>query len=246
MLSGALGLGLADQFLFHAFRRIGSASTLMIFSFQPLLMAIGALFILGHEMNRYHFASISFFIVCMLILSKGPSLTSGVTHLNPPKIRQKWKVSISTEVIGFVFAFLGVLVDSFGVLLTRHSFDSWPDTHPVYANAVRAVGGILFFLIFQTKSFWTTWRVHFVDLSRPQRKLVLLTSITGTFCSLSLWLTAIKYGDVATLTGVSGLNPIINSIYQLVVLKIKPRPGFFLALGFFSIGFIFAWYATLH
>jgi len=220
LASGFIGLAIGDYFLFQGFKRIGSARTLMVFSFSPLFLSIGAFTAFGQKLSAYQLLALFFLIACVWTISYERFRFDG-----------KW------EWLGILYAFLGVILDNIGVLLTRRGFDLSPGTNAFTANAFRCIGAVLLFSLLQRGGALKVWR-DLQNLPIEKKKMVYGASFLGTFLSLSLWLTAVKIGHIASLAGVGAFNPIAASIWEWWLHKKRPTIYFCTSLLLFLIGFM--------
>jgi drug/metabolite transporter (DMT)-like permease len=218
-LSGFLGLGIGDYFLFRGYRRIGSARTILVFSLSPLFLTVEGLLIFHQPLNLGQGIAIFLMMSCVWTISFEKFKTEG---------HWEWR--------GILFAFVGVALDNAGVVLSRQGFDLSPGTTAFTANVVRAVGSVIPLWIWAHFAGEKVFR-RFGRLEWRDRAIVIFSGITGSFLSLSLWLTALKIGQLAGLAGVGSFNPIAASLWEWVLLRRRPSPYLVVALALFLAGF---------
>jgi drug/metabolite transporter (DMT)-like permease len=218
-LSGFLGLGVGDYFLFRGYQQLGSARAIMVFSLSPVFLTIEGLLFFGQQLNLGQGVAILLMMSCVWPISL-----------------EKFKAQGHWEWKGIAFALLGVFLDNVGVGLSRYGFDLSPGTSAFTANAVRCVGSVLPLLVW---GFLRRERVfsRFAELRWPDRSLVVFAAFMGSFLSLSLWLTALKIGHIGGLAGVGAFNPIAASLWEWALLRKRPSSYLLLALGLFLSGF---------
>lgn len=219
LLSGFVGLAVGDYFLFRGYERLGSARTIMVFSFSPLFLTLEGFFFFGQGLNRFQFIAILLMMACVWTISF-------------EKFREKGE----WEWRGILYALLGVLLDNVGIVLSRKAFDISPGTSAFTANAIRCLAGIVFLYA------WQRWRGEkgFSRLGMMEwrdRSLVIFAAFMGTFLSLSCWLTAIKVGHIGSLAGVSSFNPVAASLWEWALLRKRPTAYLMVALVLFLSGF---------
>lgn len=225
-LSGFLALGIGDYFLFRAFQRLGSARTLLVFSLSPLLLTIEGFVVFGQKLNFGQGVGILLMMACVWTVSYEKFRSEG---------HWEWQ--------GIGFAFLGVLLDNIGIVLSRQGFDLSPGTTAFTANVVRCVGSLIPLLIwahFRREKVFT----RFLRLRWPDRSLAVFASFMGSFLSLSLWLTALKIGHIGGLAGVGSFNPIAASLWEWALLRRRPSPFLLAALALFLSGFFILLYSS--
>jgi drug/metabolite transporter (DMT)-like permease len=219
MLSGFVGLNIGDIFLLRAFKTIGSARTLMIFSFQPLFLGVAAYFLFAQTISFEKLFAIFFMIACVFTLSY-----------------EKFRAVKRWEVRGPLYALLGVILDSCGILLTRYGFNSDANVTVLEGNFYRCLGAGLGFFVFS----------HFVplnlikslkELAHKPKAIVIAASFMGTFVSLWLYLFALSKGHLATITAIVGTGPIFAAIIEAILAKKWPSKYLYVAFGLFLAGF---------
>lgn len=225
-LSGFLGLGIGDYFLFRAYQRIGSARTLLVFSFSPLFLTLEGFLVFGQQLNFGQGVAILLMMACVWTISFEKFRAEG---------HWEWK--------GIAFAFIGVLLDNVGIVLSRQGFDLSPGTTAFTSNAVRCVGSLLPLLL------WAHLRgervlSRFLELRWPDRSLAVFASFMGSFLSLTLWLTALKIGHIGGLGGIGGFNPIAASLWEWALLRRRPSPHLLAAIALFLAGFVILLYSS--
>ena len=216
--SGALGLGLGDLFLLLSFKQIGPARTMMLFSFQPIIVGLLSFIFLGQTIDFQKLWAILFFIVCLFIISFESFKKNG-----------KWQLN------GIVMAMLGLILDAIGIIITRIVFDSSPLLYPLISNFYRTLGAILFFValnffrpIHLLKNFYT--------LNRQEKLLAILSPIIGTYMSLGLFLMAVQKGSLASISGIAISGTVFSTLFECILKRRWPSSYFYFAFFFFLIG----------
>lgn len=217
--SGLLGLGIGDYFLFRGFQRIGSARTLLIFSFSPVFLTIEGFLLFHQPLNIGQAVAIFLMMACVWTISF-----------------EKFRSEGHWEWTGILFAFLGVMLDNAGVVLSRQGFDLSPGTTAFTANVIRAFGSVLPLWIWAHFAREKVFR-RFGLLPVKDRALVVFSAFMGSFLSLSLWLTALKIGELGGLAGVGSFNPIAASLWEWMLLRRRPSAYLIVALSLFLLGF---------
>lgn len=219
LTSGFVGLFIGDFFLFRAFTQLGPSRTLVLFSFQPLILGLYGYLFLEQEINKYQLIAIGCMIVCLVIF---------VTEKN--KLTGRW------HILGFAGALMGVLLDSIGIMCTRSAYEFDPSLGSFQANATRALGAMVGFLLLKPSSYGALARDIGV-MHWKMRTLVLAGCFFGTFVSLSLYLAAIKTAHVATLTAITITLPIWAGLIEHI--RDRKWPNYYLSVAFFwfVIGF---------
>ena len=219
ILSGVIGLCLGDLFLFRAFATLGAGRTLVLFSFQPLLLGLYGYFFLG----QYFSTSQSMAVVCMI-------LCVFVFMFERNKLTGSWDLK------SFFWAFLGICLDAFGVMLTRSSYELTPALEAYQVNTIRCLGAIMGFVLISPKSYITAAKDIF-SLTKTEKTMLIGSSIAGTFLSLTLYLTALKYAHVGTLTAIAITGPVWVAILESIYHRKFPNTLLLTAFALFLLGF---------
>lgn len=220
LLSGLIGLNIADLFVLKAFTKIGPARTLMVFGFEPLMVGLGASLLFNQSMNPLRLIAVALMIACLFTLS----LERFRTH-------RTWEIS------GLFIALIGVALDACGILLTRNAFESTINHTPYEGHFYRCLGALFgfaamsFFKPLPLISGFTRWPMK-------QRALLLIASFGGTYLSLLLYLNAVKIGHLASIAGIAITGPMFATALECAIKKKLPSPYFAVAFAFFTAGFI--------
>jgi drug/metabolite transporter (DMT)-like permease len=221
LLSGALGLFTADHFLCSAFAKIGSARTLIIFSFSPLFVAAWSFLFWGETLPLQKLIAIVFFMACVFTLSL-----------------EKFKKEGHWEIPGLLMAVSGILLDALGNVITSYAFKTSPTDGVISVCALRAAGA---FLLFLALSPFIKVRLieNFKKLPPKRKSIALGASVIGTFLSITLWVSAVKRGNLTTLAALAGINPLFAACFEIAMGKNKASSYLFTAFLFFGLGFYF-------
>ncbi len=218
-LSGFIGLCLGDIFLFRAYATLGAGRSLVLFSFQPLLLGIYGYFFLGQLFTLNQTLAVICMIICIFIFMLERNQLTG-----------------SWDVKSFMWAFTGIALDSLGVMLTRSAYELTPNLETFQVNVIRCVAALLGFFMISPKSFSVVTK-DVLSLPRKEQALLISTSIFGCFVALTLYLAALKYAHVGTLTAIAITGPIWVSLLESLYYRKWPSKLQLAALAFFLTGF---------
>lgn len=220
LVSGFIGLCVGDLFLFKAFATLGPSRTLVLYSFQPFLLAIYAFFFLGQTLNPYQAIAVLCMIACVLTF-----------------LWERNRIHGNFELKAFSLAFFGIFCDAIGTMLSRQAYESNMNLGSFQVNTTRALGALIGFFMISPKSYKLLFR-DLKRMARPDWTLAISASVLGTFISLSLYLRALKTAHVATLTAISITLPIWVSLIEHVRSKTWPNRYLWFAFVLFVAGFI--------
>jgi drug/metabolite transporter (DMT)-like permease len=136
----------------------------------------------------------------------------------------------------FIWAFLGITLDAIGVMLTREAYELNPVLETFQVNVIRCIGALLGFLIISPKSYFLVAKDVY-QLRKREISLLLGSSFCGCFLSLTLYLAALKFAHVGTLTAISITGPVWVSMLECLYHKRLPNPFLMGAFAFFLTGF---------
>lgn len=219
VLSGFMGLCFGDVFLFRAFTTIGAARSLVLYSFQPLMLGLYGYFFLGQLFTLNQTFAVICMIVCIFIF-----------------MLERNKLTGSWDLTSFIWAFLGITLDAVGVMLIREAYELNPSLETFQVNVLRCFGALAGFLMINPRSYL---KVASDVWAMRKREISLLAgaSFCGCFLSLTLYLAAVKYAHVGTLTAISITGPVWVSLLESLYHRKMPGLYLIVAFMFFLTGF---------
>ncbi len=217
--SGLIGLNLADFLLVKSFKTMGPSRTLMIFSFQPLFLGFLSFLVLDQALTGRTLLGILFMMSCVFCIS-----------YEQFHRERKW------DVRGPLIAFAGMILDSFGILLTRSAFEIDRSVTVLEGNFYRTLGACAGFFVLSL-FYRIDLKKRFVRMNSRARLLVITGAFLGTFAALWMHLSAIRQGHLATVTAIVGTAPVLAAIFESVAARKKPSRFLVVALILFAMGF---------
>ena len=219
MLSGLAGLCMGDIFLFRAFTTLGTARSLVLYSFQPLMLGMYGYFFLSQIFSLNQTLAVICMIICIFIFMLERNHQTG-----------------SWDLKSFMWAFTGITLDAIGVMLTRSAYEAEPTLETFQVNVIRCLGALIGFLLISPKSYIGVFK-DTMALRKREQSLVIGSAICGCFISLTLYLAALKYAHVGTLTSIAITGPVWVSLLECLYHKRWPNLYLIGAFGFFLTGF---------
>lgn len=192
-LSGLIGFTLGDSFLMSAFVKIGAKTTLLIFSFSPVLAAIMGRIIFNERLSILKIAG-------MFIVLSGIMIVIANSSKNTES-----EENIRFNLRGLIFAFLASVGQALGVVLSKMGM---LEISPLLATELRLIGALfgIIILCFVFKSWFDVKEIFFTDNGR----LVLFgNAIIGTSMGVVFSMFAIKYTQSAIAATLMSLSPIL-------------------------------------
>lgn len=220
LLSGFVGLNLADLFLLTSFKRIGPARTLMLFGFHPVFLGIASYFLFQQSFDTHRLVALIFLLGCLFIFSW-----------------ERYQSVGSWEIAGLLGALGGVCLDATGVLLTRYSYQVDINMTPIEGHLWRCIGAMVGFGVI---SIFRPIQLleHFKSMPNKEQIQISVGAFFGTFISLLFGLYAYQKGHMATLSAISVTSPIFAATFESIYHKRRPTRPLLAALASFIIGFL--------
>lgn len=219
LLSGLAGLCIGDLFLFRAFTTLGAGRSLVLYSFQPLMLGIYGYFFLSQVFSLNQTLAVICMIICIFIFMLERNQATG-----------------SWDIKSFFWAFLGITLDAIGVMLTRSAYEVDPGLETFQANVIRCMGALVGFLLISPKSYLRVFK-DVIGLDKKDQSLLFGSAIAGCFLSLTMYLAALKYAHVGTLTSISITGPVWVSMLECIYYRKWPTYLLLAAFACFLTGF---------
>jgi drug/metabolite transporter (DMT)-like permease len=219
LLSGVAGLCIGDLFLFRAFTTLGAGRSLVLYSFQPLMLGIYGYFFLAQTFSMNQTLAVVCMVICIFIFMLERNQATGF-----------WDIK------SFFWAFLGITLDAIGVMLTRSAYEADPNLETFQVNVIRCVGALVGFLMINPKSYLSVAK-DVIGLKKLDQSLLFGSAIIGCFLSLTMYLAALKYAHVGTLTSIAITGPVWVSLLECAYFKRWPNFYLLAAFSFFLTGF---------
>ena len=205
--SGLVGFVIGDLFLFQAYLEIGSRVSMLIMALVPPITAF-----LGFVTMREVISFSNFIGMAITIL--GISLV--VLVKNPEGKNFKFSHSIK----GIVYAFVGALGQSFGLILSKIGMGNY---NPFAATQIRIISGIIgFTIVFIFMKRWDKLKEAIKNIEAM--KYITLGSFFGPFLGVSFSLLAIQYTTTGVASTITSIVPVLIIPLSIFVLKEKISP----------------------
>jgi drug/metabolite transporter (DMT)-like permease len=219
LLSGLVGLCLGDIFIFKAFTTLGAGRSLVLYSFQPLILGIYGYFFLAQFFHTQHVVAFLCMMICVFIFMLERNKSVG-----------HWDLK------SFLWAFSGICLDALGIVLTRTAYEHDPDLQTFQVNVIRCLGALIGFLLINPKSYQRLYQ-DLTQIALKEKTVILSASFIGCFLSLTLYLAALKHAHVGMLTSIAITGPVWVSLLECVYYKKLPGKYLLGAFSFFTVGF---------
>ena len=194
--SSLIGVVLGDYFLFVAMRRLGPRRTAILFAANaPIAAILGWLFI-GERLSAEVIFAISLGFAGVIL---------AIVYGKRRDLLHVWEDVLPPLWIGVGAGFLAALGQAVGVLLLQPAMAGGAD--PLMAALLRAVvAAFCFWLIFPFQRQTST------PISQLSRRMLLMIALNGFFglsFGLALLLKALETGNLAEVTMLSSVGPVM-------------------------------------
>lgn len=218
-ISGFGGLCGGDIFLFKAYSTLGAGRTLVMFSFEPLLLGLYGFLFLNQTFTVNQTLAVMCMVVCVYIFM-----------LERSRLHGSWDVK------SFVWAFIGILLDAVGVMMTRSAYEIAPQLETFQVNVIRCIGALVGFLLISPRLF-AMFPKDILKLSSRDKIVLIGASVGGCFLSLTLYLAALKHAHLGTLSAIAITGPVWVAMLESVYYRKWPNRYLMGAFVFFLMGF---------
>lgn len=203
MLSGIIGLVIGDLFLFQSFVDVGGRISLLIMSMAPPLTALLSYIFLHETLGTKDL--IGMFITI-----------SAIIFVISVK-KQKEKVFHKNVIRGIIFAILGAIGQSVGLIFSKIGMG---DFNAFASTQIRIIAAIIGFLIFITIT--KRWKnVTKAVYNKKAMSFIALGSIFGPFLGVSSSLLAMQYTQMGVATTIAQINVILIIPFSIILFKEK-------------------------
>jgi len=194
LLSGLLGIALADTILFHSLNLIGVGILSIVDCLYSPFIIFFAYLVLGEELAVSDYVGIGLILVGVFISSR---------H-TPPADRTRGQL-----VIGILLGVLSLALMAFGIVIAKPVLDV-NDFPLIWATTLRLLAGTFALALFaaassQRREYWSVFRPS------PIWKVSIPASILGAYLAMILWMAAFKYAK-ASIAGILSQTSIIFAI----------------------------------
>lgn len=219
LVSGALGLGLADTLFLAALNRLGAGRTAVI---ECLYSPFVALFALAHP-GLDESLHPSFFVGLGLIIAG--VLLANRRSATEPKAPPEKELGL-----GVLLGVISIAAMAVGIVIAKPALNDCP---VLWSNVLRLLGGMIFiipmavlrkdraevFAVFRASAAWRS---------------AVPAAFVGTYFGMIFWLAASKYADVTIASALSQTSAFFTLVFAARFLDeaLTPSRFFAVALGF--------------
>ncbi len=200
LLSGFLGIALADTLLFRALNLIGvGLISVADCTYAPLTILFSWL-LLSEKLTVFHYVGAALVILGVLISSRH----ARPSHRTPGQV-----------LAGVLLAITAIGTMAFGIVLAKPVLE---ETSVLWATTLRMVAGLVFLGLFALLG--ADWRQHW-RVFRPSRiwRSALPASVLGTYVCLLLWVAGFKYTYASVAALLNQTSVVFATVLAAFMLK---------------------------
>lgn len=224
VISGLIGFVIGDLFLFESFLIVGARISMLIMALSPPMSALIGYVVLGEAMTPMAVAGmgVTFLGIALVILGKG----------------QGEKIQLSHPVKGILFAFLGAVGQSVGLLFSKLGMVGLTAFEASQYRVLAGIAGFVVVLGLQRKlgEFWRG--------ARDGRGMAAtsLGAFFGPFLGVSLSLMAIRLTSLGIASTLMSIVPVLLIPVSVFVfkerVKLKEALGAVIAVAGVALMFV--------
>ncbi len=210
-LSGLIGFVFGDYFLFKSYEHISARISMPLFSLSPPFAAIISWFALGETM------SVQSLMAMVVTLSGIILVVTEKKKLDDQKEGKQNKIKFSFPVKGLLFALLGTIGQSSGLVLSKYGMG---DYDVFAATQIRIITGTVGFVILI--SILKRWgKVKEAATNISAMKFISIGAIFGPFIGVYLSLLAVKYTTIGIASTIMAIIPVLIIPPAIILYKEK-------------------------
>ncbi|HEY3358635.1 MAG TPA: DMT family transporter [Polyangia bacterium] len=218
LVSGAMGIGIADTIFFASLNRLGAVGSSIINSlYSPMVVAAAALY-LREPLRTALIAGAVLMVGAILIGTWAPGAAQ------PRPDRRRALEGIGLGVLSMALMAVGIVLAK--PVLTR--------TDPWWAATVRVIGGVALLALQALAS--SSARREVLACFRPQRvwRLTMPAAVIGGYVGMVIWVMGFKYASASTAGVLNQTNGIFVLLFAALLLgeRITTRKVVAIAMAF--------------
>jgi drug/metabolite transporter (DMT)-like permease len=250
-LSGLVGFVFGDIFLFQSYIDIGARTAQVIFVSSPLITALLGFLLLGERIRPLGILGMFIVVGAIIWVIAGKAGKGQAAHEQPSPdqiqdphkgMRQAQSQQVYPHphrLRGIVFAFLGALGQSGGLILSKIGA---PQYDPLRATEIRVIAGFIGFIVMALILGRLQEPVQALANRRALRSLS-IGAFFGPFLGVSLGLFAVQRAQAGIAATLMGLTPILIVFPSVLLYKerltLREILGAFIAVSGLTLLFVF-------
>ncbi len=231
VVSGVLGIGLADALILKALEAIGASKFAVVECAYSPLVIIVAIVHLGESLSPVQAAGVALVLGAIFVISV-PNPAVLLTMLDEESVQVAKAAKLRRTRIGIVLGVIGFFAMAIGITVVKPLFARIPLLDIIL---IRLFAGSIASLIFikamgiplgQLKQFFTI-----------EKKLPLyLACVLSTYVSMIFWVAGFKYNDVSIAAVLNQTSTVFTVLFAAIFLKEKLTKKVLTAVGMALVG----------
>ena len=225
LLSGVLGIALADTAFFYCLNRVGLGLVTIVECLYSPSVILFAFLLLGERISMWHGVG-GAFIICAVIVS---------TRHNLPKDRTQRDM-----IIGFLAGGISMALMAYGIVLAKPVLARFSLINAAMLRLLAGTGLIVIFTLLSSRraSYWSVFR------PAATWRFTIPAAILGTYFAMLFWVAGFKYANAATAGILNQTSMIFAIILATFVLKEPFTRRKLVAITLALAGVITVWFAS--
>lgn len=210
IISGALGIGVADTLFFKMLNSLGAGLTAIVDClYSPFVILLSVLF-LGESMNLFQFLGAALIVSAVLTAAS----RKGSEHLNRKEL---WK--------GIAYGALAMATNAVGIVMIKPLLTRSP---LLWVTEIRLIGGLavlsLALLVYSGRK-----KIVSSIMTTKRLKYTLSGSFVGTYIAMVMWLGGMKYTQASISAVLNQTSSIF--VFILAALFLREKVNFLRTVG---------------
>lgn len=205
-ISGLIGFFIGDLFLFQSYLEVGARVSMLIMATSPPITGLLSFLIFGERLKIISIIGMAITVlgISIVILSKNPG---------------EKKIQVSHSIKGLIYAFLGSLGQSVGLIFSKLGMGSY---NPFAATQIRIITGLISFtILFLYLKKWDDLKVALKN--KKAMVGISIGALFGPVIGVSLSLLSLQYTSAGISSTITSIVPVIIIPVSILVFKEKVK-----------------------
>lgn len=205
-ISGLIGFFIGDLFLFQSYLEVGARVSMLIMATSPPITGLLSFLIFGERLKMISIIgmAITMIGISIVILSKNPG---------------EKKIQVSHSIKGLIYAFLGSLGQSVGLIFSKLGMGSY---NPFAATQIRIITGFISFtILFLYLKKWDDLKIALKN--KKAMVGISIGALFGPVIGVSLSLLSLQYTSAGISSTITSIVPVIIIPVSILVFKEKVK-----------------------
>lgn len=200
IISGVIGIAVADTLYMKALNTIGAGSTGVVAALYSPFVVILSMAYLGEALTLLQWLGLL-------------AVLSGVVMISLDKPQQALSAAPRTK--GILLGAMSVFLTALGVVIMKPVLEQQPF---FWSSTLRFLAGIIGMMVYL--KLFRDWRQSMADFKKPLPwKTIILASVLGGYLAMSLWLAGYKYTDASIAAILNETTSIFIVLLAWLILK---------------------------